>query len=215
MPLQQLQQQRNAMQQELQEMKTRHRSMLTAAKRYLESLRTVEMVENAEPGQKMLVPMNDSIFVPGELNDTEHVTVEIGTGFFVKRTIPDAKEYLERKVKNVNLYIERVGVNILANPFFGHTGQKMLVPMNDSIFVPGELNDTEHVTVEIGTGFFVKRTIPDAKEYLERKVKNVNLYIERVGVNILAQENNLAQIDDIFRARVQMVKQQADGNDRS
>jgi len=36
--------------QELQEMKTRHRSMLTAAKRYLESLRTVEMVENAEPG---------------------------------------------------------------------------------------------------------------------------------------------------------------------
>jgi len=50
MPLQQLQQQRNAMQQELQEMKTRHRSMLTAAKRYLESLRTVEMVENAEPG---------------------------------------------------------------------------------------------------------------------------------------------------------------------
>mmetsp|Transcript_8355 Transcript_8355/g.16638 ORF Transcript_8355/g.16638 Transcript_8355/m.16638 type:complete len:149 (+) Transcript_8355:158-604(+) len=143
MPLQQLQQQRNAMQQELQEMKTRHRSMLTAAKRYLESLRTVEMVENAEPGQKMLVPMNDSIFVPGELNDTEHVTVEIGTGFFVKRTIPDAKEYLERKVKNVNLYIERV------------------------------------------------------------------------GVNILAQENNLAQIDDIFRARVQMVKQQADGNDRS
>lgn len=43
----------------------------------------------------------------------------------------------------------------------------------------------------------------------------MNLYIERVGVNILAQENNLAQIDEIFRARVQMVKQQADGNDRS
>ncbi|GBG31990.1 Prefoldin subunit 5 [Hondaea fermentalgiana] len=137
-PLQQLQQQRNIMQQELQEMKTRHRSMMTASKRYLESLRTVEMVESAQDGQKMLVPMNDSIFVPGELTNTSHVTVEIGTGFFVKRTIPDAKEYLERKVKNVQLYIERV------------------------------------------------------------------------GVNILAQENNLSQIDEIFRARVQMVREQAD-----
>jgi len=55
----------------------------------------------------MLVPMNDSIFVPGELNDTEHVTVEIGTGFFVKRTIPDAKEYLERKVSVARRMVKR------------------------------------------------------------------------------------------------------------
>ena len=32
----------------------------------------------------MLVPLTQSLYVPGELADTEHVLVDIGTGYFVE-----------------------------------------------------------------------------------------------------------------------------------
>lgn len=102
MPLKELQQMRQSMQQELQDMKTRHRSMTQALGRYHQSLKSVEMVAGAEDGQKMLVPMTDAMFVLGELSETKTVTVEIGTGFFVKRSTDDAKAYLDRRVRCPN-----------------------------------------------------------------------------------------------------------------
>jgi len=87
-------------------------------------------------------------------------------------------------------------------------GQKMLVPMTDSLFVEGELADLENVTVEIGTGFFVKRTIPDAEDYLKRQIKKLNEILERVGVNILAQESNLAQVEEVFQLRLRQAREQ-------
>ena len=37
----------------------------------------------------MLVPLTQSLYVPGELADTDHVLVDIGTGYFVevRRTV--------------------------------------------------------------------------------------------------------------------------------
>jgi hypothetical protein len=49
-------------------------------------------------GQKLLVPMTQSIFIPGKLAETTTVMVEIGTGFFVKRPLDDAKKFCERNV---------------------------------------------------------------------------------------------------------------------
>ena len=37
-----------------------------------------------DAGQEMLVPLTQSLYVPGELADTEHVLVDIGTGYFVE-----------------------------------------------------------------------------------------------------------------------------------
>lgn len=42
--------------------------------------------------------MTQSIFIPGQLAETTTVMVEIGTGFFVKRPLDDAKKFCERNV---------------------------------------------------------------------------------------------------------------------
>ncbi|CAK9082085.1 Prefoldin subunit 5 (EIG-1) (Myc modulator 1) (c-Myc-binding protein Mm-1) [Durusdinium trenchii] len=89
-------------------------------------------------------------------------------------------------------------------------GQKLLVPMTGSLYAPGALTNTTHVTIEIGTGFFVKKKIPDAMEFLERKITALQGFIERVGVNIMAQQNNLQQVDDIFNIRLKQAKEQSD-----
>jgi len=100
--------------QELAENEARYHSMATAMGRYTDSLRSIDMIAKAKEGQKMLVPMTQSLFIPGKLADTEHVTVEIGTGFFVKRTIPDAKAFCERKISTLKAFTERLGESLMA-----------------------------------------------------------------------------------------------------
>ena len=38
-------------------------------------------------GTTILVPLTNSLYVPGKLSDTEHVIVDIGTGYYVKKVI--------------------------------------------------------------------------------------------------------------------------------
>jgi hypothetical protein len=45
-----------------------------------------------------MVPLTQSMFVPGVLEDVERVVIDIGTGYFVEKTITDARDFLKRKV---------------------------------------------------------------------------------------------------------------------
>ncbi|CAI0416387.1 unnamed protein product [Linum tenue] len=49
-------------------------------------------------GKKMLVPLTASLYVPGTLDDSEKVLVDIGTGYFVEKTMVEGKDYCERKI---------------------------------------------------------------------------------------------------------------------
>ncbi|KDP37534.1 hypothetical protein JCGZ_05973 [Jatropha curcas] len=49
-------------------------------------------------GKKMLVPLTASLYVPGTLDDADKVLVDIGTGYFVEKTMAEGKDYCERKI---------------------------------------------------------------------------------------------------------------------
>ncbi|KAJ4710478.1 Prefoldin subunit 5 [Melia azedarach] len=49
-------------------------------------------------GSKMLVPLTASLYVPGTLDDADKVLVDIGTGYFVEKTMAEGKDYCERKI---------------------------------------------------------------------------------------------------------------------
>ncbi|KAL3635814.1 Prefoldin subunit 5 [Castilleja foliolosa] len=49
-------------------------------------------------GKKMLVPLTASLYVPGMLDDAEKVLVDVGTGYFIEKTMAEGKDYCERKV---------------------------------------------------------------------------------------------------------------------
>lgn len=59
-------------------------------------------------------------------------------------------------------------------PFVTHppivTGREILVPLTASLYVPGTICDSNKVLVDVGTGYFVEKTVPKAKELIERKV---------------------------------------------
>ncbi|KAL1565430.1 Prefoldin subunit 5 [Salvia divinorum] len=49
-------------------------------------------------GKKMLVPLTASLYVPGKLDDSEKVLVDVGTGYFIEKTMVEGKDYCERKI---------------------------------------------------------------------------------------------------------------------
>ncbi|XWS39600.1 hypothetical protein CRYUN_Cryun18bG0069200 [Craigia yunnanensis] len=63
-------------------------------------------------GKKMLVPLTASLYVPGTLDDADKVLVDIGTGYFVEKTMAEGKDYCERKINllksNFDQLIEKI-----------------------------------------------------------------------------------------------------------
>ncbi|XP_062201527.1 prefoldin subunit 5-like [Phragmites australis] len=51
-----------------------------------------------------------------------------------------------------------------------HAWKKMLVPLTASLYVPGSLDDAEKILVDVGTGYFIEKTMAQGKEYCERKI---------------------------------------------
>ncbi|KAL6883749.1 hypothetical protein ACP4OV_011163 [Aristida adscensionis] len=49
-------------------------------------------------GKKILVPLTASLYVPGSLDDSEKVLVDVGTGYFIEKTMAQGKDYCERKI---------------------------------------------------------------------------------------------------------------------
>ena len=44
----------------------------------------------------------------------------------------------------------------LADLFF-QLGKTILVPLTNSLYVPGKLSDPDHVIVDVGTGYYVQK----------------------------------------------------------
>lgn len=49
-------------------------------------------------GKKMLVPLTASLYVPGTLDESNNVLVDVGTGYFIEKTMLEGKDYCERKI---------------------------------------------------------------------------------------------------------------------
>eukprot|EP00020_Sapocribrum_chincoteaguense_P000012 CAMPEP_0170745858 /NCGR_PEP_ID=MMETSP0437-20130122/8507_1 /TAXON_ID=0 /ORGANISM="Sexangularia sp." /LENGTH=158 /DNA_ID=CAMNT_0011084585 /DNA_START=84 /DNA_END=560 /DNA_ORIENTATION=- len=84
----------------------------TDAARAVAALRDSASSADAQP--EMLVPLTSSVFVKGRSVDRSKVTVDIGTGYYVEKSIPDALEFYERKTsmvrKNMQLVQKQLNV---------------------------------------------------------------------------------------------------------
>ncbi|NP_001151000.1 Probable prefoldin subunit 5 [Zea mays] len=70
----------------------------TAATRLENASAALQDLSLRPQGKKMLVPLTASLYVPGSLDDAEKVLVDVGTGYFIEKTMAQGKEYCERKI---------------------------------------------------------------------------------------------------------------------
>ena len=57
----------------------------------------VQGIKKENEGKEVLVPLTQSLYVPGHIHN--EVMVDIGTGYYVPRTSEQAQAFMDRKVK--------------------------------------------------------------------------------------------------------------------
>ncbi|PIL32472.1 hypothetical protein GSI_05175 [Ganoderma sinense ZZ0214-1] len=104
----------------------------------------------------------------------------------------------------------------------------VLVPLTNSLYVPGKLRDLEHVIVDVGTGYYVKKvrpTTPDtfrecrtqdfrtraqALKHYESKVEYIRTNLEALQETIQKKQENMNYLINVLQMKLQ---QQAGGKD--
>ena len=79
-----------------------------------------------------------------------------------------------------------------------------MVPLTQSMFVPGKMKQMGKVIVEIGTGYFVEKDIKSAKEFLSRKVEFTAGNAKKLEEIISVKRNNLESIMLVLTQRVRV-----------
>ncbi|XP_055771702.1 prefoldin subunit 5 [Salvelinus fontinalis] len=76
--------------------------------KYVEAKDSLSVLNKNNAGKELLVPLTSSMYVPGTLNDVEHVLVDVGTGYYVEKNVNDTKEFFKRKIDFLTKQIEKI-----------------------------------------------------------------------------------------------------------
>lgn len=67
--------------------------------RFKESRASLGYIKKGSEKKESLIPLTSSLYAPGKLTQTDTVMIDIGTGYFVKKSVADAMKFFDRKVK--------------------------------------------------------------------------------------------------------------------
>ncbi|XP_019735992.1 prefoldin subunit 5 [Hippocampus comes] len=76
--------------------------------KYVEAKDNLNSLNKNNQGKELLVPLTSSMYVPGTLNDVEHVLVDVGTGYYVEKNVADSKAFFKRKLDFLTKQIEKI-----------------------------------------------------------------------------------------------------------
>ena len=90
-------------------------------------------------------------------------------------------------------------------------GVDVMVPMTESVYIPGKVKDSNKLLVELGTGFFCEKSAKDTLAYLERKRKLVDANSENVTKVIAASRHNIEAIGMALQGKLLEIRAKQEG----
>ena len=75
--LQELKQYLSALEEEMKQLTEHHGALKQGRDRYQDSRATIEGLEQCESGEKMMVPLTQSMYVPGVLKENKQAIIEV------------------------------------------------------------------------------------------------------------------------------------------
>eukprot|EP00697_Spironema_sp_BW2_P002121 gnl/Spiro4/12849_TR6805_c0_g1_i1.p1 gnl/Spiro4/12849_TR6805_c0_g1~~gnl/Spiro4/12849_TR6805_c0_g1_i1.p1 ORF type:complete len:170 (+),score=47.66 gnl/Spiro4/12849_TR6805_c0_g1_i1:58-510(+) len=123
----------------------------------------------------------------------------------VYKQLEEETQYLSNSMNGLRAAMARFqeSSNTLASVTPESRGREMLVPLTSSLYVPGTLENVQTVIVDIGTGYYVRKTIPKAREFLQRKVDFLRNNLEMVAGNLDQKRKNLETVQMVMRQKFQ------------
>jgi prefoldin alpha subunit len=84
-PVRELAQNAQIREQELAQLQAYLQQLHAGYDRFRQSRNVLDQLAAQTSGRQVMIPLTQSLYVPGELSDSENVLVDIGTGYFVKK----------------------------------------------------------------------------------------------------------------------------------
>ena len=91
------------------------------------------------------------------------------------------------------------------------SNKEVMVPLTESVYVPGTLMEKEKLLVEIGTGFYVEKSSKDTNAFLERKLKIVDMNSENITKAVQATRSNLESIQVAMQGKILEIRARQEG----
>jgi prefoldin alpha subunit len=88
----------------------------------------------------------------------------------------------------------------------------IMIPLTESLYVPGKIKDPSRVMVELGTGFYVEKNVKQAQELLDRKIKLVDVNSENIMEAIAATRRNVESINDAMNGKMVEIRARQEGS---
>ena len=89
---------------ELLEINRQLEALYSAKSRFNSAKVNISELDQCADDDRLLVPLNQSLYVPGRVMEPKKVIVELGTGYFCEKELSQAKELLDRKVRQQDSY---------------------------------------------------------------------------------------------------------------
>ena len=70
---------------------------MAGVKKFEDSRDTLAYLKTYGKNKDLMVPMTSSLYVPGVMEDTDNVLVEVGASYFIEQSTEKAQDYCKRK----------------------------------------------------------------------------------------------------------------------
>uniref|UniRef100_A0A3P9A5E2 Prefoldin subunit 5 n=1 Tax=Esox lucius TaxID=8010 RepID=A0A3P9A5E2_ESOLU len=76
------------------------------------------------------------------------------------------------------------------------------------MYVPGTLNDVEHVLVDVGTGYYVEKNVNDTKEFFKRKIDFLTKQMEKIQPALQEKHGMKQAVIEVMNIKIQQLQSQ-------
>ncbi|RDA86007.1 hypothetical protein CP532_4859 [Ophiocordyceps camponoti-leonardi (nom. inval.)] len=80
--------------------------------------------------------------------------------------------------------------------------KSVLVPLTNSLYVRGELSDTDSFLVDVGTGFLVEKKLKSAEQFYERKSQEISKNLQGLESIVQRKQTNVKAVEDVLRQKL-------------
>eukprot|EP00483_Globobulimina_turgida_P002792 UN02797 len=121
----------------------------------------------------------------------------------LQQQVTDQYEYISRNLATLKMARNRFnGSKVILDSYTeSNNNKETLIPLTDSLYVPGYLH-TNKVLIDLGVGYFAERTPKQAQKYFDRKVKFVQNKIDQLTQKMNEAQNSKEQIEAVLREKI-------------
>ena len=105
--LQQLSHVGKSLDQEIQSLSGSYTSLKVVMNKFKDNKNYIkDLIESKD--KDMLIPLTQSVYIPGKCSDIKHLLIELGANYLVETDVKKAEEFCERKVQLLNENMDKV-----------------------------------------------------------------------------------------------------------